>query len=527
MNDFSTKSRQEFELSAIAPDGDAPLWLLQKDESRFLYVSLSLSVFLHIILFTIMAATRIFHPFAGTSQEFDLVWFSPAGMTVPSKKPATNKTSDVLKVPGKVSRNIPATNHNPTITPQEKTASEPSSSAEIQPPSAPTTPKAAPTTAQMQTAKEAPTEEPAEMTISRFSGKVIEVVDKKAENAAFNVISSVKITSKKSRTVVQSIRENEEEQLKPRKSRLTPNGTEYDVVPAQQKKELPGKQAEMVALATASAIQAKVSQSAVQENVIQRKVTSAAVATADSKTVTLPAVNRSINSFAAALDALSATGNKQAAQSQVPQQQLNGSTGSAKSASLKSPAEPKIPARPLPVDKPAKPEEKQLTQPAPAPQFVLHPPVAGDLKLIINGDIDPKVEVYFKDFPKSRRSKPFSRWEAEKRRNIIPKLVRTGENVHEAVVEVAEEGVYSLMVRVNNGKPGTAGLTLNIRESSKGAKSKNLGSRKIDDLVEVAKVLMPEGVLWNDDSYFTGDMEDADSITKFNSATGLMWREYK
>lgn len=523
MNDFSAKSRQEHELSAIAPDSDTPLWLLQKDETRFLYVSLFLSVTIHIILFTVMAATHIFHPFTGTTQEFDLVWFSPAGMTVPSK-PITNNSSDFIKVPDKITRNTPAGKPSHAVSPQVKAASEPPQSAETKSPPAP---QAAPATADIQTAEEAPIEEPAEMTISRFSGKVVDVVDKKAENATFKVLSSVKMKSKNARTDVQSIRKTEVAPKKPREIRRNSNQSKDDATAAQPTKELPGKQVNKVVVVTASASQSKVSQSTIQKNAIQRKVSSAAVAPAGNKTVTLPAVNRSINSFAAALNTLSATGNKQAAQTQAPQKQVNGLPGSAQSSSLKSPAEPKTPARPPTVVKPAPAEEKQASQPASPPQLVLHPPLSGDLKLVITGDIDLKVEVFFKDFPKTRRSKPFTRWEAEKRRAITPKLVRTGENVHEAVVEVAEEGIYTIMVRVNNGKPGTAGLLLKIRESGPGAKSKKLGSRKIDNIVEVAKVLMPEGVLWNDDGYFTGDMEDADSITKFNSETGLMWREYK
>jgi hypothetical protein len=526
MNDFSTKSRQEPEISATAPDSDAPLWLLQKDDTRFLYVSLFLSVTVHIILFAVMAATNIFHPFTGTTQEFDLVWFSPAGMTFPLK-PTTNNSTDVKMLPNKIARNTPTPRPNPAVISQVKSESAPPPPVKMPSPPANSQPQTSPPPAEVQLLKEAPIEEPAEMTISRFSGKVVEVVDKKAENPAFNVISSAKMKSKNARTVAKSIRETEVEPKKPRKDRLKSNQSEDNVAAAQPKKELPGKQIEKVAKVTASANQSKVSQSTVQKNAIQRKVSSAAVVTSGNQTVTLPAVNRSINSFAAALDTLSAAGNKQTAQAQAPQKQLNGLTGSAQSSSLKSPAVPKTPARPPAVEKPAPPEEKLAPQPAAPPQLVLHPPVAGDLKLIITGDIDLKVEVSFKAFPKTRRSKPFTRWEAEKHRNIIPKLIRTRENVHEAVVEVTEEGIYSIMVRVNNGKPGTAGLTLKIRESSPGAKSKNLGSRKIDDLVEVAKVLMPEGVLWNDDSYFTGDMEDADSITKFNSGTGLMWREYK
>jgi len=153
--------------------------------------------------------------------------------------------------------------------------------------------------------------------------------------------------------------------------------------------------------------------------------------------------------------------------------------------------------------------------------------VAGDLKLVITGDSDVKVEVYFRPFPKNRRSKPFTRREAEKRSGVLAKMIRTGEKVHEAVVESTEDGIYFIVLRPGSGNHGSAELVLKIRESRPGAATKKLGSRIIDSTFEVAKVLMPEGILWNDDSYFTGDLEDADSITKFHSGTGLMWREYK
>ena len=95
------------------------------------------------------------------------------------------------------------------------------------------------------------------------------------------------------------------------------------------------------------------------------------------------------------------------------------------------------------------------------------------------------------------------------------------------MVEVTQEGIYTIRLRPANGKQGSVQLQLKIHESRSGAKTKNLGSRKIDHAVEIAKILMPEGILWNDESNFTGNMEDADSITKFNSDTGLMWREYQ
>lgn len=528
MNNGFAKSRQEPVITTTASDSDAPLWLLQKDDTSFLYVSLFLSVTVHIILFAVMAATRIFHPFTGSTQEFDLVWLSPAGMTAPPK-PATSYPAELKKITEKFTRSIPAATPTPANTPKAKTDSSPPPSAEIKSPPMPPAPTAAPATGVIQTAEEAPIEEAAELTISRFSGKVVEVVDKQVENPAFSVMSSVEMKSKNARTVVQSIRETEGEANKPLKTRRNVPQPKDNAAATQPTKELTGKPVTKVAVVTASASQSNKPRTTAQESAIQRKVSSAAVTPAGSKTVTLPAVNRSINSFAAALNTLAAAGNKQTAQAQAqaPRKELNGLSGSAQASSLQSPAKPATPTRPPVTVKPAPQEEKQTSQTPPPPQIVLHPPVTGDLKLIITGDIDVKVEVFFKPFPKGRRGKPFTRWEAENRRNIIPKLVRTQEKVHEAVVEITDEGIYSIMVRVNNGKSGTAGLTLKIRESRPGGRAKDLGARKIDGSVEVAKVLMPEGVLWNDDGYFTGDMEDADSVTKFNSETGLMWREYK
>jgi len=37
---------------------------------------------------------------------------------------------------------------------------------------------------------------------------------------------------------------------------------------------------------------------------------------------------------------------------------------------------------------------------------------------------------------------------------------------------------------------------------------------------------MPEGILWEDEAAFSGSMEDSEGVTKFNSETGLLWKEY-
>ena len=45
--------------------------------------------------------------------------------------------------------------------------------------------------------------------------------------------------------------------------------------------------------------------------------------------------------------------------------------------------------------------------------------------------------------------------------------------------------------------------------------------------VVLARVLLPQGVLWGDDGWFTGQSESADSITKFRFPKGISWTERK
>jgi len=49
------------------------------------------------------------------------------------------------------------------------------------------------------------------------------------------------------------------------------------------------------------------------------------------------------------------------------------------------------------------------------------------------------------------------------------------------------------------------------------------GTRK----VVLAKVLLPQGVLWEQDEWFTGRSESADTVTKFRFPDGISWSERK
>ena len=43
----------------------------------------------------------------------------------------------------------------------------------------------------------------------------------------------------------------------------------------------------------------------------------------------------------------------------------------------------------------------------------------------------------------------------------------------------------------------------------------------------VAKVLLPQGILWEQDDWFSGRSESAETVTKFRLPEGITWTERK
>ncbi len=162
---------------------------------------------------------------------------------------------------------------------------------------------------------------------------------------------------------------------------------------------------------------------------------------------------------------------------------------------------------------------------------VVEPPVTGDLKMELFGKTrslkGAKITVLFRDYPRSRRGKTMVKSEALRRRQINPRLVRPAENTLQAVVEVAAEGVYEFRVESESGGAIEAEYVARFYEKTGKAKSKSLGTRTVGNKERITRVLMPEGIVWDDDTAFSGSMEDSDSVTKFNSETGLVWKEYR
>ncbi|MFZ3207516.1 MAG: hypothetical protein WA140_01615 [Geobacteraceae bacterium] len=177
-------------------------------------------------------------------------------------------------------------------------------------------------------------------------------------------------------------------------------------------------------------------------------------------------------------------------------------------------------------------KNRPITNPPPVKAVLAAPPIAGDLKLEISATPEGlkgvKVIVLFREYPKNRHNRPQTRTEFGQAELLIPKLARPGKNILQAVIEIAGEGIYDFRAELADGKhPVEAGLAVKFFENSAKASARKIADRKVLDNGSVAKILMPECILWDDDAYFSGNMEDSGSVTKFNSETGVVWKEYK
>jgi len=153
------------------------------------------------------------------------------------------------------------------------------------------------------------------------------------------------------------------------------------------------------------------------------------------------------------------------------------------------------------------------------------PAIRGDLKLVIAGNSDIKVLISFRAYPKSRRDKVQTKAEARRELKVTPIVVKTRQGMTETVVEKAGEGIYLFRAEPQSGA-GKATFTLKLFEGGSREKVSVIGSSNLPGKSVLTKVLMPEGILWDDDSAFTGTLEDSDSVTKFNAQTGVYWKEY-
>ncbi len=182
-------------------------------------------------------------------------------------------------------------------------------------------------------------------------------------------------------------------------------------------------------------------------------------------------------------------------------------------------------ARRLPEPLVKRSPQDQAPQPNARERGTTFASMQGDLKLTVAGE-GVKLSVAFRELPRSRRDRTPTKAEARRLKQVAPVTAKRDERTKEAVIERAGEGVYIFSAEPETAKAAQASFTLTIYEAGKREKTASIGTRNLQGKTVVARVLMPEGVLWDDDSAFTGSLEDSDSTTKFNAYSGLYWKEY-
>lgn len=183
-----------------------------------------------------------------------------------------------------------------------------------------------------------------------------------------------------------------------------------------------------------------------------------------------------------------------------------------------------VPATP-PVEKLEKPTTATLREAAP----IFEARVKGDLELYLTGSGIPaneaKIMALFRAYPKSRHKTSMSISESKKVKVLAPKTSRTGVDTVQAVIEIAPDGIYEFRGTADI-EPQEASCSITVHGASSRPTVKRLGTRKVGNDSYILKILMPEGILWDDDANFSGSIKGLDSTTKFNLETGLTWKEY-
>lgn len=98
----------------------------------------------------------------------------------------------------------------------------------------------------------------------------------------------------------------------------------------------------------------------------------------------------------------------------------------------------------------------------------------------------------------------------------------------EAFTFRTEPGVYTFVLRGHAMSASGVRVSLILPEGDH-LKARELRPVSLNGTggVVLAKVLLPQGVLWGDDEWFTGQSESADSVTKFRFPEGISWTERK
>jgi hypothetical protein len=482
--------------------------------------ALCASLFFHALLVLVLSTTSSFDPTLGRSTRFDIFWvspsvaapISPASLDQPRQEIPQRRSADVAELRPETGMDLPA--------------AAPASHADPEQDGAETTPAQKVTAEEPQ--KVAAKESPAEMAMAIPAPITLPVVRPASVPAAKAppVLGAVRSPTAKKRTAAPAV-------AKPAaapaaaKPAAAPAAARPAAAPAAAKPAA-APAAARPATTPAAAQPAAESHPAEQQQLppmteaVLLSEASMITAAATAKNSTVSSAEKR-NSPAGTTKTRSATtGSTQTRGAAAGNIQTRGGAAATPSSTMSPTVTPTAgPAPAAKVNHQAASSEKP-----PESRGIVIASLHGDLKMVISGDSRIKLLVTFREFPKARRNRVQTRAEAQREQRIVPVFVRTQQETREAVIETAREGIYLFSAESEQREPAQATFTLKLFETGSREKVTQIGTRNISGKVVLAKILMPEGILWDDESAFTGSLEDSNSTTKFNAQTGLYWREY-
>jgi hypothetical protein len=107
----------------------------------------------------------------------------------------------------------------------------------------------------------------------------------------------------------------------------------------------------------------------------------------------------------------------------------------------------------------------------------------------------------------------------------VSALMSAHEGYRERIFAVHEAKAGAYVLSVTGGK--TTKCLISVTLPAK-RKTRLFGPVPIrEEGTMIGRLLMPEGIFWDEDEWFTGTIEDGDNVTKYNSPEGLTWKEMK
>jgi|GEM_PF-3949584 len=110
-----------------------------------------------------------------------------------------------------------------------------------------------------------------------------------------------------------------------------------------------------------------------------------------------------------------------------------------------------------------------------------------------------------------------------------PEKLRIAEYEQGSDVRIVRHGGeigFNLRVELDQHDSLQGHITIRLYEPGPRQRIRKLSKQEIASGVTVVRILMPEGILWDDPSAFSGSMEDSESVTRYNTDSGLVWKEY-